>query len=234
MREWEGGHAGPRIENCAKMVGFLVTVVRMVMLSSAVAGFATSVGLILAIGPQNAFVLRQGLQRSHVALVVATCAISDAAMILAGVAGAGLLVRESPLLLQILRFGGAAFLACYGLLAAKRAWYGTNALLVANIKALSWKRVLLAALAFTFLNPHVYLDTVVLMGSLSTRYVGVEKWAFAIGACLGSVTWFTSLGYGARVLEPVFRRPRAWQLLDGFIAVLMLALSALLILSPLS
>ncbi|MFY2035842.1 LysE/ArgO family amino acid transporter [Achromobacter xylosoxidans] len=204
------------------------------MLSSGVAGFATSIGLILAIGPQNAFVLRQGLQRSHVGLVVATCALSDAAMILAGVAGAGLLVRESPVLLQVLRFGGAAFLACYGILAAKRAWYGTHSLHASKTNALSWQRVLLAALGFTFLNPHVYLDTVVLMGSVSTRYIGIAKWAFAIGACVGSVIWFTSLGYGARVLEPIFRRPNAWRLLDAFIAMLMLALSAVLLLNPIS
>lgn len=204
------------------------------MHSAFVFGFATSVGLILAIGPQNAFVLRQGLQKSHVGLVVATCAISDGAMILAGVAGAGVLVQQTPLVMQFLRFFGAAFLACYGALAAKRAWSGESSLHASGFQDRGWKSVLLTVLTFTFLNPHVYLDTIVLMGSLSTRYAGMEKWVFAVGASAGSVIWFCSLGYGARLLQPFFRRPKAWRILDSCIAALMFALSALLVFTPLS
>ena len=201
--------------------------------SSAAAGFVTSAGLIVAIGAQNAFVLRQGLQRSHVGLVVAVCMFSDAALILSGVAGMGALVLAWPQLLQVLRFGGAAFLACYGLLAAQRAWRGTGALVAGQGQAQSRRSVLLACLAFTFLNPHVYLDTMVLIGSLSTRYPGAAQWAFALGACLASVVWFSALGFGARLLQPVFRNPHAWRVLDGCIAAFMLALCLLLLLHPL-
>lgn len=202
-------------------------------LSAAVAGFVTGAGLIIAIGAQNAFVLRQGLQRSHVGLVVAVCAISDIALILLGVAGIGALVLQWPQLLQVLRFGGAAFLASYGLLAAQRAWRGEGALTADQGNEKSWRHVLLACLAFTFLNPHVYLDTMVLVGSLSTRYPGMVQWAFGLGACAASVAWFASLGFGARLLQPVFRKPNAWRVLDGCIAVFMLTLCALLLLNPL-
>ncbi len=202
-------------------------------LSAAVAGFVTGAGLIIAIGAQNAFVLRQGLQRSHVGLVVAVCALSDIALILLGVAGIGALVLQWPQLLQVLRFGGAAFLAWYGLLAAQRAWRGVGALTADQGNEKSWRHVLLACLAFTFLNPHVYLDTMVLVGSLSTRYPGMVQWAFGLGACAASVVWFASLGFGARLLQPVFRKPNAWRMLDGCIAVFMLTLCALLLLNPL-
>ncbi|QKH39648.1 amino acid transporter [Achromobacter pestifer] len=204
------------------------------MYSAFIFGFATSVGLILAIGPQNAFVLRQGLQKQHVGLVVATCAISDGAMILAGVAGAGHLVQQSPLIMQGLRFGGAAFLACYGVLAARRAWSAKSTLATSSFEERSWRHALLTALAFTFLNPHVYLDTIVLMGTISTGYAGMGKWIFALGASVGSVTWFSLLGFGARLLQPVFSRPISWKILDLFIAALMLSLSALLLLSAIS
>lgn len=202
-------------------------------LAAALAGFLAGAGLIIAIGSQNAFVLRQGLLRQHVGLVVATCAFGDIALIVAGAAGIGALVREWPALLQALRFGGAAFLAAYGLMAARRAWHGSSGLAPDAEVATSWRRVLLACLAFTFLNPHVYLDTMILLGSLSTQYPGLMQWAFAAGACLASVAWFTTLGYGSRLLLPVFRSPRAWRLLDGFVAIFMLALALLLVLRPL-
>lgn len=203
------------------------------LLSAIAAGFVTGAGLIIAIGAQNAFVLRQGLQRRHVGFVVAVCALSDMALILLGVAGIGALVLQWPQLLQILRFGGAAFLAWYGLLAAQRAWRGTSALAVAQDSAASRRQVLLACLAFTWLNPHVYLDTMVLLGSLSTRYPGMAQWAFGLGACAASLVWFSALGFGARLLQPVFRKPRAWQVLDGGIALFMLTLCTLLLLNPL-
>lgn len=201
--------------------------------SAAATGFVTGAGLIIAIGAQNAFVLRQGLQRSHVGLVVAVCALSDIALILLGVAGVGALVLEWPQLLQVLRFGGAAFLGWYGTLAAQRAWRGVGTLAPEQGNEKNKRRVLLACLAFTFLNPHVYLDTMVLVGSLSTRYPGMVQWAFGLGACAASVAWFSSLGFGARLLQPIFRKPQAWRVLDGGIAVFMLTLCALLLLHPL-
>jgi L-lysine exporter family protein LysE/ArgO len=202
-------------------------------LAPAFAGFAASAGLIIAIGSQNAFVLRQGLLRRHVGLVVATCMLGDIALILCGVLGIGALVREWPALLQALRFGGAAFLAVYGLMAARRAWLGSRGLAAGQDGGSSWRRVLLACLAFTFLNPHVYLDTMILLGGLSTQYHGAARTAFAVGACLASIAWFTTLGYGSRLLLPVFKSPRAWQVLDGFVAFFMLGLAALLLLRPL-
>ena len=203
-------------------------------LTPTVAGFAASAGLIIAIGSQNAFVLRQGLLRRNVRLVVATCSMSDIALILCGVAGIGAMVREWPALLEALRFGGAAFLTLYGLMAARRAWRGSAGLPVGSDEPASGSRVLLACLAFTFLNPHVYLDTMILLGGLSTQYAGPAQWAFAAGACLASVMWFSALGYGSRLLLPVFRNPIAWQVLDALVACFMLSLALLLLLRPLA
>lgn len=202
-------------------------------LAAAIAGFVASAGLIIAIGAQNAFVLRQGLQRRHVGLVVAICMLGDIALILCGVAGIGALTHEWPGLLQALRFGGAAFLGVYGLMAMQRAWRGSGALDPTAGSDASWRRVMLACLAFTFLNPHVYLDTMVLLGSLSMRYPDMARWAFAAGACSASVVWFSTLGYGARLLLPVFRNPLAWRVLDALIAMFMLVLCLLLLLHPL-
>ncbi|WP_347260902.1 LysE/ArgO family amino acid transporter [Rudaea sp.] len=202
-------------------------------LAAAAAGFAASAGLIIAIGAQNAFVLRQGLLSRHVGLVVSVCMLGDIALILCGVAGIGAIVQAWPGLLQVLRFGGAAFLGTYGLMAARRAWRGTSALTPAAAGEAHWRSVLLACLAFTFLNPHVYLDTMVLLGSLSTRYPGSARWAFAVGACGASMVWFSTLGYGARLLQPIFRDARAWRVLDALMAVFMLLLSLLLLLRPL-
>ncbi len=200
-------------------------------LTTALAGFVASAGLIVAIGSQNAFVLRQGLLQRNVGMVVLTCALGDIVLILCGVLGVGALVREWPALLQVLRFGGAVFLGVYGLMAARRAWAGSSGLAPAD-GSTSSRRVLLACLAFTFLNPHVYLDTMILLGSLSTRYAGMGRWAFAFGACLASVTWFSTLGFGSRLLQPVFKSPSAWRLLDAFVALFMLTLAVLLVLRP--
>lgn len=201
-------------------------------LSAIPAGFATGAGLIMAIGAQNAFALRQGLQRNFVWLVVAICSLGDIVLILSGVAGIGRLVQAWPGLLQVLRFAGAAFLAVYGLMAAWRAIKGAEALKPADEGAGSRKKVLLTCMAFTFLNPHVYLDTMVLVGSLSTRYPGAGKWMFGFGACIASVVWFTTLTFGARFLQPVFHRPVAWRVLDAAIALFMLSLSAMLVANP--
>lgn len=200
-------------------------------LTAALAGFVASAGLIVAIGSQNAFVLRQGLLQRNVGMVVLTCALGDIVLILCGVLGVGALVREWPALLQVLRFGGAVFLGVYGLMAARRAWAGSSGLAPAD-GSTSSRRVLLACLAFTFLNPHVYLDTMILLGSLSTRYAGMGQWAFAFGACLASVTWFSTLGFGSRLLQPVFKSPIAWRLLDAFVALFILTLAVLLVLRP--
>lgn len=202
-------------------------------LTAALAGSVASAGLIVAIGSQNAFVLRQGLLQRNVGLVVLTCALGDIALILCGVLGVGALVREWPALMEVLRFGGAVFLGVYGVMAARRAWVGSGGLAPSESTASS-RRVLLACLAFTFLNPHVYLDTMILLGSLSTRYAGMSQWAFAVGACLASITWFSTLGFGSRLLLPVFKSQRAWRLLDAFVAVFMLTLAALLALRPIA
>ncbi|WP_338339721.1 LysE/ArgO family amino acid transporter [Xanthomonas euvesicatoria] len=200
------------------------------IVQATVAGFLAGAGLIVAIGAQNAFVLRQGLKRQHVGLVVAICALGDIALILLGVAGIGALAQQYAGLLQLLRYAGAAFLAVYGWMAACRAWRGHGAMSPAEHGEDRWQRAMLTCLGFTFLNPHVYLDTMLLLGSLATHYPGALRWAFALGACIASVSWFSGLGYGARLLQPIFRHPRAWRILDGLIAVFMLLLCVLLLL----
>ncbi len=195
------------------------------MVSTLLAGFALGFSLILAIGAQNAFVLRQGLRREHVFWICLTCAVSDAILIAAGVAGFGALARAVPWFEPLMRFGGAAFLTWYGLRSLLAAWQGNEALLAANGKGgrTSLRRALLTVLAFTWLNPHVYLDTVVLIGSISAQYD--NRLAFGAGAVMASFTFFFSLGYGAAVLAPVFARARAWQVLDALIGVTMLAIA---------
>ncbi|PJJ72612.1 L-lysine exporter family protein LysE/ArgO [Diaminobutyricimonas aerilata] len=201
------------------------------MLLAALAGFGTGLSLIVAIGAQNAFVLRQGLRREHVLPVVLVCALSDAVLIVAGVAGIGAIVTAAPLVLEVIRYAGAAFLIGYGLLAARRAV--RPKVLAADPAGL--RTTLTAAVAtcvaLTWLNPHVYLDTVLLLGSVANGYGDVERWAFAGGAATGSVVWFTALGFGARLLAPVFRRPAAWRVLDAAIAVVMIALAVSLLLN---
>ncbi len=199
------------------------------MTTVALTGFLTGLALIVAIGAQNAFVLRQGLRRSHVALVVGVCALSDVVLIVAGVAGIGTVVERAPVVLVVLRWLGAAFLLAYGGLAARRALRGGH-LEAAPDRQLGGAAVLGTALAFTWLNPHVYLDTVLLLGSVANTHGGRGRWWFGAGACLASAMWFTSLGFGARILSPVFRRPGAWRVLDGGIAVMMGALAASLLL----
>ena len=201
------------------------------MFTAAVAGFLTGLSLIVAIGAQNAFVLRQGIRRRNVLLVVGVCAVSDLVLILAGVAGIGTIVERAPVVLTVVRWFGAAFLLSYGLLAARRALRGGN-LEAAADRPLSTSAVLATALAFTWLNPHVYLDTVLLVGSVASTHGAAGRWWFAAGAGTASIVWFTGLGYGARVLGPVFRRRNAWRVLDGGIAVVMFALAASLVFGP--
>ncbi len=195
---------------------------------AATAGLGLGLSLIVAIGAQNAFVLRQGLRLERVALVVALCAVSDIVLIAAGVLGAGAAVTRIPALLTVACFGGALFLLGYGLLAARRA-LRPAALVPADGGARTGLAVTVGTcLALTWLNPHVYLDTVVLLGSLSTAY-GELRWWFAGGAAAGSAAWFLGLGYGARLLRPVFARPAAWRVLDGLIAVVMTSLAVTLV-----
>ena len=193
-------------------------------MNDALAGFATSLALIVAIGSQNACVLRQGILREHVLPLVAFCALSDALLILAGVAGGGALVQQYPVALEVARIGGALFLAAYALFAARRALQPA-ALLPLDAPGLSLPAALATCFGFTFLNPHVYLDTVVLLGAVATQRGEAGRWWFAVGAASASLCWFAALGFGARLLRPVFARPLAWQVLDGVIAATMASLA---------
>ncbi len=199
-------------------------------LPTALAGLGFGLSLIVAIGAQNAFVLRQGLRGEHVGPVVAVCAISDLVLIMAGVAGAGTLVSAVPWLLTVIRYAGAAFLFTYGLLAARRALRGGTLTTDTSGAATALGVTVATVLALTWLNPHVYLDTVVLLGSISGTH-GDQRWWVAAGAGLASILWFTALGYGARLLRPVFARPAAWRVLDGIIAAVMFTLAVSLVLS---
>jgi L-lysine exporter family protein LysE/ArgO len=251
------------------------------VLAAALAGLGLGLGLIAAIGAQNAFVLRQGIRREHVLAVVLICIASDAVLILAGVAGAGALFKAVPWLVTVARWGGALFLLSYALLAARRALrrpdpdagalrvdprpanertpggkaetnhdpaptaasrgpdrVGTSTLAIEapvawGLAAPEPSRLLAVvttALALTWLNPHVYLDTFVLLGSVGSSH-GSARWAFAAGATLGSTLWFCALGLAARALAPVFARPIAWRVLDGIIAVVMTCVATGLLLS---
>lgn len=199
--------------------------------SPAIAGFSLGAGFIIAIGAQNAYVLKQGLLRQHVLPVVLLCAAADAALIILGVAGFGRLISSVPILLQILTFGGALFLIIYGLLAVSRAFKGSDILTVDKAKSQALLPVLATTAAFTFLNPHVYLDTVILLGTVSTKYTGEARTAFAIGGITASLVWFFALGYGARILAPLFRKSVSWRVLDGVIALIMWTIAAGLIYS---
>ncbi|MCD1572870.1 LysE/ArgO family amino acid transporter [Agromyces mediolanus] len=239
-------------------------------LSSTLAGLGLGLSLIVAIGAQNVFVLRQGIRREHVFAVAAVCAVSDAVLILAGVSGIGAVLTAVPWLVDVVRWAGAAFLAGYAVLAAKRAVRPSGATLGAGASTAApsdgtpdgaassggsaassagagtltaapapptrdtaTRTTLLATLgtclALTWLNPHVYLDTVFLLGSVANGH-GEGRWWFALGAALGSVLWFFGLAYGARLLGRVLSTPRAWRILDGVIAVVMLALAVSLVL----
>ncbi len=198
------------------------------MFHAAYAGFSLGFSLILAIGAQNAFVLRQGLRRQHVFPVVLTCALSDAVLVSVGVAGFSVIAEVLPWIAPALRFGGAAFLIWYGARSFLAAWRGGEALRAAGAADGGLRAALLTCLALTWLNPHVYLDTVMLIGTISTQYGEGAAW-FGAGAVVASFVFFFGLGYGARLLAPVFARPRAWQVLDLVIGVVMWAIAAKLI-----
>jgi L-lysine exporter family protein LysE/ArgO len=189
-----------------------------------VAGFLTGLTLIVAIGAQNSFVLRQGIRREHRLPITLICALSDAVLIVAGIAGLGALIQASPGLLTATRLGGAGFLLTYGFLAARRAWRGGQQCRADDASTTRIAAVT-ACLGFTFLNPHVYLDTVVLLGALANQQGEAGRWVFGGGAASASVFWFVSLAYGAGRLAPVFRNPAAWRLLDSLIALIMIGLA---------
>ncbi len=191
-------------------------------------GLFMSLVLIVAIGAQNAYVLRQGLRREHVGAVVLFCAASDAVLIGAGVAGMAQALQGRPVLATALAGLGAAFLCAYGLKALWRSRQTVALQAVAQGASLSRAAVVAQAAGFTLLNPHVYLDTVLLVGSAGAQHAGWLKLWFVAGATTASVLWFTALGFGARLLAPVFARPRAWQMLDALIGGTMLVLAAML------
>jgi L-lysine exporter family protein LysE/ArgO len=191
------------------------------VLTAYLTGLATGLSLIVAIGAQNAYVLRQGLRREHVGEVVAICAVSDLLLIAAGTLGIGTLVRYVPWLLVGLTWGGVAYLLWFAYMSFRSARH--PAVLASSIAA-GRASVVTTALALTYLNPHVYLDTVVLLGTLATQQ-DTGRWMFAAGAGTGSVVWFTVLGFGARALSRPLGRPRTWQVVDVLVGLTMLAVA---------
>lgn len=190
-----------------------------IVFATALAGLGFSFGLIVAIGAQNAFVLRQGLRREHVGVVVAICALSDIILISLGTAGIGALIAEHDTVLRVVTVAGAAVLLTYAVRAARRAWHPGALVVGPDAGPGRLAPVVLSTLAFTWLNPHVYLDTLVLLGSVASTYR--HHWAFAMGAMTASVTWFALIGYGAAALRPLFAKPAAWRVLDLAVAMIM-------------
>ncbi|MCW2797371.1 MAG: Lysine exporter protein [Nocardioides sp.] len=195
------------------------------VIDSAATGLVTGLSLIVAIGAQNAFVLRQGLARQHVGVVVLVCAASDLVLILAGVSGIGTVVESAPWALDVVRWLGVAFLSWYGMSSLVRARRAAG-LQAALGNGLSRRSAVLRAVALTWLNPHVYLDTVLLLGSIANQQGPDGRWWFALGACVASIAWFSGLGFGARLAHRVLASPRAWQVLDVLIGLTMLAIAA--------
>lgn len=195
---------------------------------AASAGFFLGLSLIVAIGAQNAFILRQGLLRQHVFVLCLLCGFTDAFLIIVGVLGFGTLVSQAIWLIDAVTIGGAIFLFVYGLMAFRRV-LSPDAMKAASKGASNLATAVATCLALTFLNPHVYLDTVVLLGGLSANYEGVDRLAYGMGAATGSFVWFFALGFGARLLVGVFENPKAWQILDIIIGCVMWLIAASLI-----
>lgn len=195
------------------------------MLDSSAAGLATGLALIVAIGAQNAFVLRQGLAREHVGPVVAICALSDLALIVAGVSGIGTIVERAPTVVDVVRWLGVAFLTWYGVRTLREVRRPSGLAAGEDRRRLSLRGAVGRAVALTWLNPHVYLDTVLLLGSVANTHGPDGRWWFAAGAGAASLLWFSGLGFGARLLSPLLSRPRAWQVLDVLIGLTMLAIA---------
>ena len=193
------------------------------------AGFGTGLSLIVAIGAQNAFVLRQGIRRHAVLTVVAICAVSDAVLIALGVAGVGSVVRAQPAALTVVGLAGGVFLVGYGILALRRV-FRPAALTATGDAAVSTRGAVLTCLTMTWLNPHVYLDTVLLLGSVAATH-GALRWDFGLGAVIASSCWFAALGFGARLLRGFFARPGSWRVLDGLVAATMIGLGVVMLTS---
>lgn len=200
------------------------------MLAFILKGMGMSAGLIMAIGSQNAHVLRMGLRRQHVALTVMICVVCEMLLILAGVAGVGGIIQSQPFLLSMARWGGAAFLIWYGVRSLRAAASQQSLVAETGGAGLTAGKAALAVLGVTLLNPHVYLDTVVLLGAIGGQQAGDGKYWFAMGAGLNALIWFVALGFGARLLAPLFARPKAWRILDSLIGVVMLLLAVNLLL----
>ncbi|GIU23913.1 LysE/ArgO family amino acid transporter [Shewanella sp. MBTL60-007] len=199
------------------------------MQTAFIQGMGIGGSLIMAVGAQNAFVLKQGLKRSHSLPIAAICSFIDAVMITAGVAGLGHLILAFPLIKDIASFGGALFLLIYGYGALKSSFRESRMESDDTLAADSLKKAVLTTLAISLLNPHLYLDTVVLLGSISVQFEGTEKQWFGAGAVLASFVWFFSLSLGAKYLSPVFKKPKAWCYLDRFICITMWSIAAALI-----
>lgn len=198
-------------------------------LLTAATGFGTGLSLIVAIGAQNAFVLRQGIVRRHVLPVVVLCAVSDVVLIAVGISGIGAVLAHAPAAITVIRWVGAAFLVSYAVLAARRALRPGKLDAAMEVGSATLATSILTCLALTWLNPHVYLDTVLMLGSVANNQGDSGRWLFGLGAATASVTWFLALGYGAQFLHRVFARPNAWRVLDAGIAALMLALGITLV-----
>ncbi|MDN5811502.1 MAG: LysE/ArgO family amino acid transporter [Micrococcaceae bacterium] len=204
----------------------------MTYFPSLLAGLGSGLALIIAIGAQNAFILRQGIRREHVLGVVLICALSDAVLIFAGVAGVGALVATAPWLLVLARWAGAAFLVGYAFVALRRVVRPAALTVDRGTPGTTRRSVLATAAALTWLNPHVYLDTMILLGTIASAHGDPGRWIFAAGAVLGSFLWFPALGFGARLLAGFFARPGSWRVLDGLVAAVMLLVAISLLTGP--
>ena len=193
-----------------------------------ISGFGLGFSLILAIGAQNAFVLKQGIKKEHVFVICFVCALSDAILIFLGVSGFGYLVEQFPTLQTVAKYGGFAFLVIYGLKSFYTAWRMSHELKSQELPTPTLTKTILLTLAFTWLNPHVYLDTVILLGSVSTKFGDLAP-LFGFGAMTSSFVFFFSLGYGAWILTPIFDKAIAWKILEVLIGVIMLSLSLMLL-----
>ncbi len=186
-------------------------------------GFLTGLSLIIAIGAQNAFVIRQGLLRQHVLLVVAICAISDAALIFLGTGGLGTLIQSRPSLLEFIRWFGVIYLTWFGIRSIRSA-FKSQSLIAGEGSVISKSKIVATCLSLTFLNPHVYLDTVILLGSIANQFEN-DRWFFAIGGAMASLVWFTAIGFGARAASRFMSKPIFWKILDSLIAVVMFTIA---------
>ena len=188
-----------------------------------ITGFFTGLSLIVAIGAQNAFVIKQGLLRSHVTLIVIVCSLSDALLIVIGTGGLGTIIQSKPDLLDLIRWFGVIYLTWFGIKSVRSA-FRNDTLTASDQSEGSWKKVLLTVLAMTYLNPHVYLDTVIFVGSLANQFEA-QRWYFALGACIASGVWFSASGYGARSASHLMSKPLFWRILDSGIAAIMFTLA---------